>query len=324
MVLVVGENSVWQNTYNLSLLKPGEVNRMSSVFASAAGKGANVARALRFLARDSLLLGFIGGPNGEKFRTACRADGIAADFTAIEGETRTCTTLIEDSGRITEIVEPAPRVSEPQRAAFHAAVERHLREAEMLIISGTAMQGENDDCYLEFAEGAHALGIPVLLDSYRNHGRRALAAAPEVLKINADELSELSERDCATFTLRREAAREIMARFAVQWIIITRGKEGAEAFDRERAIAATAPAVALRNAIGSGDAFTAGVAAALLEAPARNGSRSGFPWRADIAAALRTGTAMGTANCMSLKPGSIEKGDYTTAEQAVEIGRGQS
>lgn len=321
MVLIVGQNSVWQNTYNLTLLTRGAVNRMTSVFASAAGKGSNVARALRFFGEESMLLAYVGGPNGNKFAAACEEDGIRCDFTAIERETRICTTLIEDSGVITEIVEPAPPISEPERRAFHESVARHIGESRLLVISGTAMTGETESCYLEFARDAHARGVPVVLDSYRDHGRRALEASPEVLKINADELSELSGRDCTTAAARRDAARSIRDRYSVRWVVITRGKEGAEAFDDQRSLEAIAPAVDLRNAIGSGDSFTAGVVAALLEGmPAEAGPPGGdFPWNANLERAIRLGTAMGTANCMNLKPGHILRSDYERVLGAVMV-----
>lgn len=333
MVLIVGQNSVWQYTYRLPSLASGTVNRVAEVFTSAAGKGSNVARALGLLGKEARLLGYVGGPNGVKFASACREDGIQSDFCEIERETRVCTTLIEDSGRITEIVEPAPHISERERRAHHASFAKHLPSAHVLVISGTAMQGESEDCYLDFVRSAHAQGLPVVLDSYRDHGRRALEAAPEVLKVNGDELAELSRMSCATFEQRGRAAEQILSQSAVRWIIITRGKGGAEAFDGQQAFVASAPEIRLKNAIGSGDAFTAGVVGVLLDhMPSSNeiaseGSssrvsaplRSGFPWNADLAQALKVGTAMGTANCLNLKPGAILRDDYESVLSRVVV-----
>ena len=323
MVLIVGQNSVWQNTYNLRRLTTGSVNRVTNVFASAAGKGSNVARALSFLGEESLLLAYVGGPNGEKFRDACNSDGIRAEFTEIARETRICSTLIEESGRITEIVEPAPPVSPEEVASFRAAFDRNLPSAEMLVVSGTAMTGEPDASYLELNTAAHAAGVPTLLDSYRTHGRRALEAAPEVLKINADELAELSGMDCTTEAARADAADTIRTRFGIRWIIITRGKEGAEAYEGDSLLQATSPALKLVNAIGSGDSFTAGVAHTLLAARrcSTDGDTASFPWGAELEEALRTGTAMGSANCLNIKPAHIELEDYRQIYDSTEVRR---
>lgn len=322
MVLIVGQNSVWQNTYNLPSLTTGSVNRVTDVFASAAGKGSNVARALAFLGEESLLLAYVGGPNGEKFRAACHSDGIRTEFTDIARETRICTTLIEESGEITEVVEPAPPVSPEEVASFRDSFDRNLTAADLLVVSGTAMTGEPESSYLGLITAAHSAGVPTLLDSYRKHGRRALEAAPEVLKINVDELSELSGLDCSTAGARASAAGRIQARFGIRWIIITRGEEGAEGFEGGPLLQAISPSVKLVNAIGSGDSFTAGVAHTLLEARRRSSGRGAdpFPWGATLADALRTGTAMGSANCLNIKPAHIEPEDYRRIYASVEIG----
>ena len=189
MILVIGQNSTWQNTCNLPSLNPGAVNRIARVFASAAGKGANTVRALGLLGKEGRLLAYAGGPNGRKFMDACAVDGIASDFTTIERETRVCTTLIEDSGAVTELVEPAPAVAPAECKAFRDSFNRWIESASMVVISGTAMEGESPDCYLDQVRSAHAATIPALLDSYRSHGKRALEASREILKINAHELA---------------------------------------------------------------------------------------------------------------------------------------
>jgi len=350
MVLVVGQNSVWQNTYRLRNLARGSVNRVEMVFRSAAGKGANVARALRFLGRDSYLIAYAGGPNGRKFVDACDADGIRSQMIEIGQETRICTTLIDGSGTITEIVEPAPAVTDAESLRFREAATSRIAGAAFLVVSGTAVKGESDDCYLRLIESAHKSGVPVLLDSYQAHGRLALDAGPEILKINGDELAELTGLPTKTASLRAEAARAIMNRYAVRWVIVTRGREGAEGFDEASAVAASAPHVDLVNAIGSGDSFTAGVVAHLLASQAHGsagadgpdsgahpgapgsepeglglqvGNREQFPWGAAIGEAVRIGTAMGTANCMNIKPAHIEQPDFERILAAVRVGEAE-
>jgi fructose-1-phosphate kinase PfkB-like protein len=197
--------------------------------------------------------------------------------------------------------------------------------AEAAGISGTAVAGEPEEVYRDFVEAAHRQMVPVLLDSYRTHGRHALDAAPEVLKINADELAELSARPCGNTRERAAAARGIIERFGVRWVIVTRGREGAEGFGARGGAAAEAPRVRLVNAIGSGDSFTAGVVAHLLAARLRAGDAAGvgdralFPPTASLQDALRLGVAMGSANCMNLKPGHIEEADFRLLYDAISV-----
>ena len=67
MILVVGQNSAWQNTYLLPDMLPGKVNRVTGVTRSAAGKGANLSRGLNFLGKTPHLLAYAGGHIGGQF-----------------------------------------------------------------------------------------------------------------------------------------------------------------------------------------------------------------------------------------------------------------
>ncbi len=311
MILVVGENSAWQKTYLADTVRRGAVNRMRRSYASAAGKGANVCRVLGFLGVESKLIAYAGGATGSRFRDACEADGIEAVFVRIEAETRFCTTIIENDRTTTEIIEPPPAVTETESSMFHSVVESSLAEASLLVVSGTAVGAEPADRYREFIEAAHGLSIPVLLDSYRVHGKAALAASPEVVKINEVELAELTGLPADSLDNRARASAFLRKRYRVRWVIVTRGGRGAEGFCAGRALRATAPRVEIVNSIGSGDAFTAGVAATVKAA--------GVVDAADIAEAVRIGAALGTANCLDIKPGRIDRDLYERILSEVRV-----
>ena len=181
MVLVIGQNSTWQKTCLLPQLERGEVNRIDRVMFGASGKGANVARGLKLLAKKPHLLGYTGGINGDRFKSACKSEGLEGSFIPLEDETRICTTIIEASGRTTELIEPSPIVSDQARAAFKQKVQEKIPAAALLAITGTALPAEPDECYKDYLIQAKSHNVPVLLDSYRRHGARALEAAPEIL-----------------------------------------------------------------------------------------------------------------------------------------------
>jgi tagatose 6-phosphate kinase len=60
------------------------------------------------------------------------------------------------------------------------------------------------------------------------------------------------------------------------------------------------------NPIGSGDAVTAGIAHTLLRGES-------------LDQALLRGTALGTANCLNLYPGRVERSEYERILEAVEV-----
>ncbi|MBT3272490.1 MAG: hypothetical protein HN368_05005 [Spirochaetales bacterium] len=312
MVLVIGQNSVWQNTYQLPKLQMGKVNRASCVYRSAAGKGTNLARGLIQLGLECRLLAYAGGALGEKFADAVADDGIPSTIIRIETETRMCTTLVPDGGEATELVEPAPAVNRLEREEFRLSFDHYLQDAGLLTIAGTAMTGEPDSCYLEQVNQAKKAGIPVFLDSYRSHGKAALRAAPEVLKINAEELADLPGRETNSSSKRAEACKQIRDSYRVKWLIITLGRNGAEAFAAERGLACAAPSVTAINPIGSGDVFSAGVVASIAD-------NQNFDDISALARALELGTAMGTANCLNIKTGHVEMTDLESVRKLIEV-----
>ena len=317
MVIVVGQNSAWQKTYRVDRISRGEVNRVLEVRESAAGKGANACRALIHYGVAAELHGYIGGANGRKFAQACRADGLQTQFTEIGGETRICATLIEEDSTMTEIVEPAPPVTPDERERAHALLFDRLSEASMLAICGTAMTGETEECYREFVSAARRAGVPVVLDSYRTHGKLALEAAPEILKINRDELGELSAMPVTSATERIAAYRRLCDRYGLRWIVITHGKDGAEGFNGHAVVRVQPPQVTVVNPIGSGDSATAGIIVAVERAAGGFAEACG-----DIdclRAAVIEVVTTGTANCMNHKPGHVEQGDLDWVRQNCSV-----
>ncbi len=337
-VLVIGQNSTWQKTYRLTHLRCGEVNRIAEVHESAAGKGANLARVLHALGVSQQLLGYAGGTTGARYRAACQADGVATALTEIEGETRVCTTVIEtgdgpggagseSAGRITELVEPAPHITAAERDAHHRAVRSHLAGASLLALQGTAMRGESEDCYADLAQAAQAAGVLVLLDSSRDHARRALETGPHILKVNQNELEELTGLPVETAEQRKEAYRHVVQVFGVRWIFVTRGAEGAEAYNGSLALrgrlgdrleeALPQDLANIVNPIGSGDAFSAGVIALLARRDQPFATLA--PDSSALRAALADGIAAGTANALSLLPGYLDAASIPLIRECVRI-----
>ena len=307
MIAVIGQNSTWQKTCFLERLDRGQVNRIRSLTWSAAGKGGNVTRVLAFLGEEPLAMGYAGGEAGRQYLDYLRGEGLSLEYQEIREETRVCTTLIEEDGTVTELIDPPPRITPREREGFRRLAEGAIARAALLVIGGTSVEGESDDCYRRFTESAHAVGVPVLLDSFRLHGRLALEAAPEILKINLHEFEQLTGRALADPAARRGAYREIRERHRLSWIVVTLGAAGVEGWDGERLVRAVPPAVKVRNSIGSGDAVTAGVVAGWLH-------------RRAFAEAVAEAAALGTANCLHPVPGVILPEDLAAVRAGMRTG----
>lgn len=222
------------------------------------------------------------------------------------------------SRQVTELVEPAVTASAAEQERFAAAYGRLLERASVVVIAGSAIGGARGEVYAEMVRRARRRGVVTLLDSYHNHGRAALAAAPSIVKINLAELAELAGAAVDTEPARIAVYRDLCDRYGVRWVIVSAGAEGIEACDGRRLLRAAAPAVPVVNTIGSGDAASAGVAAALIgaagdsatavaAAPNTAPGAPPAPLRIDVAAAVRFAVACGTANCLTATPGAVSR-----------------
>ncbi len=287
-------------------MEVGRVNRLEGSEFFPAGKGANTARVLLGLGERALLLSYFGGDNGERFRKAIQAEKLPHRYVRTVGETRTCTTILEDNEVTTELIEPAAALQPEEVVRFERRLRKILPSSELLVIAGTSLPGSPVDCYKRYIEEAKKRGIPTILDSYRTHGQAALHAAPKVLKINLYELESLTGEELADTGKRKTAIQTVREQYVIDWIIITKGGEGVEGYDGKRLLRATAPRIHVQNPIGSGDAVTAGIAYTLLRGES-------------LDQALLRGTALGTANCLNLYPGRVERSEYERLLETVEV-----
>jgi tagatose 6-phosphate kinase len=326
MILIVGQNAAWQKVCVLSSLKVGEVNRVERVTAFPSSKGVNAARALACMGREAAVLCYAGGGTGDMFLRALRQEGIETDATPIAAETRVCVTCAEPGGHSTELIEPSPRIDAAESGAFRRRFLERIDAADVLALMGTMVAGEDQDRYRWFTEEARRRGVIVIMDAAGDQARRALEANPEVLKINQAELAELTGRSVDTAERRKEAYGELVRKYGVRWIFISRGASGMEGFDGRRLLFAAPPPVRVVNAIGSGDAACAGIAWRLSEAKRlpggpRDGGRVSSPFDSPILfeETLRTAVAMGTANCLNEINGRILPEDFRKVREGIVI-----
>ena len=319
MILVIGQNAAWQKVCTLRRLDPGAVNRLDSVIAFGSSKGPNTARALVGIGAEARVICYAGGATGRLFLEQLALEGISCDPVPIAAETRVCTTFAEADGRCTEVIEPAPEVTDAERAAFRGLAERRLASARVLALMGTPVRGETPDGYRQLVRAAHARGVAVVLDAAGPIAANALAERPEVLKVNAGELAQFAGFDTAGPVARARAYRGLRDR-GVRWILVTLGADGVEAGDGRRVLHAAVPRVAVVNSVGSGDAAAAGVAWSLHETLASGTDADAlFASRDRLADAAACAAAMGTANCLNLVNGRVLDADFRRLRAEVTV-----
>ncbi|HET9381467.1 MAG TPA: PfkB family carbohydrate kinase, partial [Streptomyces sp.] len=138
---------------------------------------------------------------------------------------------------------------------------------------------------------ARSAGVPVLLDTGGEPLRRAVAARPDVVKPNAEELAELTgshEPLRATQDARRRGARTVVASL---------GARGLLALAPEGRWRAVPPAAVRGNATGAGDSVCAALLSGLVE---------GLPWPERLARAV----ALSAATVLSPTAGEFDGRAY--------------
>jgi fructose-1-phosphate kinase PfkB-like protein len=293
-------NPTLQKTLVFSRLVRDEVNRSREYCLDASGKGINVTRVLSQLGERAVHLTHSGGVNRSLFLSLAEKDGLDVRSPDSKSEVRTCITLIDKSDRsVTELVEEAAPVSPGTEKAVLEAYRSLLEGAHTVVISGTKADGYSDGLFPAMVAEAKRKGTFVILD-YR--GKDLLASLPEgpdVVKPNFDEFiatyfpeASSGERESPAFLDRvKGKMAELHREYGVK-SVLTRGKREAIAFDGEEFSIHPTEAIATVNSIGSGDAFTAGLAAKL-----HTGS--------SFAEAVAEGQRCGRLNASLLRPGVI-------------------
>ena len=291
MILTIVPNPSLDKTAIVPGFELGKTFRVSDTLGLAGGKAFNFARAVHTLGEQPLVVGPLGGHIGQLLIDLATAEGLACDAVRIEGETRTCLTIVDpDTRSITELYERGPGIGAGVWERLVATAARHLLQARWMAISGSCPPGTPETGLRQLVEQAQAAGVPALLDTYGPQLAHALAAGPRLVKINQHEAAEAVGCPVDTGYAAIEAAAEIQSRGA-QAVIITLGKQGAAGIDQtgER-FGWAAPEVAGMFPIGSGDALFGGVVAGLARGQT-------------LAQALRLGVAVGAANTLQMGAG---------------------
>ncbi|MFF5534269.1 1-phosphofructokinase family hexose kinase [Streptomyces cinerochromogenes] len=285
MILTVTLNTALDITYRVRSLRPHASHRVSEVAERPGGKGVNVGRVLAALGHEVTVTGFAGGPTGEVLRAGL-ADGpwtVADALVPVSGATRRTIAVVDDlTGDTTQLNEPGPQIAPAEWGAFLDRYEELVPGASAVALCGSLPPGVPVGAYANLVRTARAAGVPVLLDTSGEPLRRGVAARPDIIKPNADELAELTgshEPLRATQDARRRGAHAVVASL---------GADGLLAVTPEGRWRAAPPTRLHGNPTGAGDSAVAGLLSGLVE---------NLPWPTRLirAAALATATVRAPA-----------------------------
>lgn len=265
----------------------GDTIRVKSSRFDPGGKGINVSRVISELGGESVAMGFAPGNLGRFIEQTLEGQGVETDFIHTKGETRTNITLLDESRHIHTILsDPGPETDPENVKELRRRLKRRLKPGDWLVLAGSIPPPLTPDVYSTIIHECAERGIHTVLDADGATLAQGAEAHPEIVKGNRRELERMLGRHLDDEESTLAAAREIQ-KTGVKTVVVTRGREGAVATTKGHCWRGVAPRVRAVNAIGSGDAFLAGVVLTL--------SRGG-----DLEAAMKLGIASGTAAVLTL------------------------
>lgn len=305
MIICLGATPTVQRTMSFARLSIDAVNRATSAREFASGKSTNVARVLHTLGNAVLATGFIGGERAAFFRADLDRSGIAHDFVTVRTPTRLCITAVDQAnGTATELIEESAKVADDDYDLLLATLQQHLPRAQLLVLSGSLPPGAPTDFYRRCVELAGAR-VRVILDAVGAPLLEALPAWPFVVKPNQAELGRTLHIDPADEAALRDGMLQLAARGA-SWVVCTRGRDGAIVTDGTRFWKISSAEVKVVNPIGSGDAFTAGLASSIAKGE-------------NVPQACVPASACGSANAMTPDAGHVRPNDVEALAPQIRI-----
>ena len=282
MIITVSLNPAIDQTLVLPRFVAGDTLRVRSSRFDPGGKAINVSRVVQELGGESLAMGFAPGGLGRYIEQTLESQGIDCDFVHTRGETRTNITIVDESRHMHTILsDPGPRTERHYVDQLTSRLLKHLRPGDWLVVAGSIPPPLPAAVYARFIEQAREVGAHTVLDADGDALAAGVAARPELVKGNRRELERLLGRHLDDEESTLTAALEVRA-MGVDTVVVTRGREGAIAASEEGHWRSLAPRVRAVSAVGSGDAFLAGVVLTLSQGGA-------------LEEALRLGVASGTA-----------------------------
>jgi 1-phosphofructokinase len=256
-ILTVTLNPSIDKTITLENINLNQLNRAIDTRVDPGGKGINVARVLQNLGIEVLATGLIAGDIGKKLLKALDNRGIANDFYTIQGETRTNLKLLDLSNhKITEINEPGVLISENDLNGFRKKYKSLLKQAEIIVLSGSLPPGIPVSFYQECIEIGKKNNKKVILDADGQVFIEGLKAIPFAIKPNLQELEVVAGKQIKNKGQIIEEIKKFISQ-GIELVIVSMGPEGAIIGNKHQILSVDTWNIDVKGATGAGDSMVA-------------------------------------------------------------------
>jgi 1-phosphofructokinase family hexose kinase len=330
LVLTVTPNPSLDLLFECDRLVWDDANRMADPRRRPGGQGINVTRAVRSLGETSTAVALLGGATGDEIDAALHGEAAPLRAVRASGETRTFVAVRElETGRSLLLNARGPARSPGDVERLSAAIADALVQLRprWLACCGSLPAGFPADFYARTARLAREHGVRVVVDC-DGEPLRLAASGCDLLVPNQHEAGRLLDTTVRDVSDAAAAARRL-ARNGDTLAAVTLGAHGAMIARGNECWHARAPELTSGSAVGAGDAFLAGLLAALDTgdgAPGRPGpletappGTAGLPDA--LGAALRYAVAAGAATLLGSGAALLERSAVEALTGRVELVR---
>ncbi len=257
MIITVTLNPALDKTVILPGFAVNTVNRVSATRLDPGGKGINVSKVVKALGGKTLALGVLGGAAGGYIQAAMDKMELPNDMVLTGEITRTNLKIIDPLLQTnTDINEPGGPVSEETLDAVWHKLTKAVKPGDTVVLAGKNPPGMPDSRLADWVTRLHGMKVYTCVDTVGEPMQQAIAAQPDIIKPNREELAEIAGRRMITDDDVLTAARELVGR-GVGLVTASLGADGAIFVTRNQAFRGYAPKVSVVSVVGAGDAMMA-------------------------------------------------------------------
>lgn len=309
MILTITPNTAIDRTIEVANFRVDDVAKGRVVAFVPAGKGANISRVLSTLGAPSILSGFAGRDDADRYKRSFADSRAQVDLVAVAEPTRFDTTVIDPvQNTVTHIREEGFHIESDDLARLQGKLDEILPSISTVAIAGSLPPGMTPAALMGLIDQCRSHECRVCVDT----SGPALAATAEhgcsLIKPNAEELAEICGAPIDSVEAAVAESRKLSKH--VEIVLTSLGADGAVCTMATAAWSAQSPIPSneVVNTVGCGDAFLAGFLFGL---------DAGQPFDA----CLRQAVACGAASTLTPSAGSVEPGDVERLARQAQVER---
>jgi 1-phosphofructokinase family hexose kinase len=284
--------------YDTDSLEAGHTYTQLTARRFPAGKGINVAKAVRALGEPVTVIGVVPENDRPRFEHYLNALDIDARLFAVPGDTRINATILEkQSRRVTHLNAASEALTSETVQAFTRFVQASIGESDLWALSGSLPRGMPPDTYQQLTRRLRETKNRTVLDTSGDALRLGITGAPDIVKPNQDELISLTDAPGDSEETLLNAATGLISHGPGQ-VCVSLGDRGLLAVREKERLRITGPTIDIVDTVGAGDALVAGLIV---------GTRRGLSFEDTC----RLAVASALSNCLHRGAGEIDADDVS-------------